>query len=213
MDVGIRALTPLLADDYMYFMKYAAFTDHPEWARCCCLHFHWNEDMEADYQEFVRTSGNELYLSFAHRRAEEYVKNGVIQGYLAYSEGRVAGWCNANDKKNYAVLNAKPELWTDGEDQKVKSVVCFLVAPDMRGHGIASQLLARVCGDAAKDGYDYIEAYPPAGNPDMYAAHHGTIPFYEKFGFTVHEAKDNEIVVRKYLDSSMKEEPSCTAKK
>lgn len=39
---------------------------------------------------------------------------------------------------------------------KIKSVFCFVIAPEMQRQGIASQLLARVCQDAAKDGFDFV---------------------------------------------------------
>ena len=45
-------------------------------------------------------------------------------------------------------------------DMKVKSVLCFAIAPQMRGQGVATQLLKRVCEDAEADAYDFVEAYP-----------------------------------------------------
>ena len=33
--------------------------------------------------------------------AEQQIKTGVLQGYLAYVDGISIGWCNANDRANY----------------------------------------------------------------------------------------------------------------
>ncbi len=97
MELEIRRLTPELLGDYLDFFDNTAFTDHPEWSRCYCLAFHfepaWDgEDAGADSENPWR------------ERAVRFVREGKLRGYLAYADGRAAGWCNANDKKNYAAL-------------------------------------------------------------------------------------------------------------
>ena len=125
MTLDIRRLTPDLADDYMHYFKHVAFADHADWAGCCCLHFHWNDALEADLKAFLQTCppDGERDLSFNWAYAERYVRNGTIQGYLAYLDGQVAGWCNANDKQNFAALpkNVPPALWTEEPEQRVKA--------------------------------------------------------------------------------------------
>lgn len=189
MELEIRALTPELLGDYLEFFDQVAFADHPEWSQCYCMHFHWQSQWDDEPPKNNRD------------RAIEHVKGGLLKGYLAYADGKVAGWCNANDKKNYAALkcNVKPEIWEANEDEKVKSVVCFLVAPDLRGKGVATKLLEHACADAKVDGYDFIEGYPPFGDCGMYAAHHGTVALFEKFGFAVYKQSGNCCIMRKYL--------------
>ena len=189
MEYEIRRLTPGSRVDYLNFFDNIAFTDHPDWAQCYCIHFHWQSKWDDEPPKSNRD------------RIIEHINSGGLQGYLVYMDGQVVGWCNANDKKNYAALkyNVNPELWADDKDKKVKSVVCFLVAPDMRGKGIATKLLDRVCADAEVDGYDFIEAYPSIGNFDMYSAHHGTVPFFEKCGFIISKQHENGLIMRKYL--------------
>lgn len=41
MDLDIRPLTPEMLDDYLNFFDNVAFTDHPDWSQCYCMHFHW----------------------------------------------------------------------------------------------------------------------------------------------------------------------------
>ena len=173
MELDIRQLTPELLNDYLYFFDNVAFADHPEWSQCYCLAFHFEPAWDAE----------DAGLNNPWReRVIQFILEGKVQGYLAYADGAIVGWCNANDKSNYAALkhNAKNEIQTDDVKEKVKSIVCFLVAPDMRSKGIATKLLKRVCTDAEADGYDFIEGYPPAGDCDMYAAHHGTVALFEK---------------------------------
>lgn len=191
MNLIIRPLSPELLGDYLYFFDNVAFSDHPDWAQCYCMAFHWQREWDDEPGHGFRA------------RAVGLVNSGVAQGYLAYSAGKVVGWCNANDKSSYAALgnNVNPGLLSDGAGAKIKSVVCFLVAPAVRGKGIAATLLERVCADASADGYDFIEGYPMPGGWDMYAAHHGTVALFEKCGFAVHKRIDNDCVVRKYLNT------------
>ena len=48
-------------------------------------------------------------------------------------------------------------------------------------------------------GYDFIEGYPPAGECDMYAAHHGTVSLFEKCGFTLCKKYAKGAIMRKQL--------------
>ena len=82
---------------------------------------------------------------------------------------------------------------------KAKSVFCFVIAPEMRRQGIASWLLARVCQDAAEDGFDFVEAYPDkeiTANSEDFV---GYADMYRKIGFTVFFETKKTLVMRKQL--------------
>jgi GNAT superfamily N-acetyltransferase len=193
MNIEIRPLSLALLDDYMNFFDHVAFSDHQEWSRCYCTHFHWGSTLEAQ----CKLSGGQKR---ARDYAIEFIRDGIIQGYLAYQNDRVVGWCNANDKTGFRRLVARTELWEKADrGAKVKAVVCFLVAPGMRGKGIATQLLDRVCRDAAAEDYEYIEAYPRRGETDIYVNYHGPYALYEKCGFVLHKDLEHDAIVRKYL--------------
>lgn len=87
--------------------------------------------------------------------------------------------------------------------EKVKSVFCFLIAPDMRGQGIAKMLLEKVCEDAKAEGFDYIEAYPRKkrlfGKANEFSNFQGPYKMFEQAGFTEYKKLSDKIVVRKYL--------------
>jgi len=193
MNLVIRALTYDLLDDYLDFFDNIAFSDHKEWSACYCVHFHWDSILEEESKLSSIKKGGRDY-------AIEFIRDNIIQGYLAYFNDSVVGWCNANDKNGFRNLVERKELWEGVDhDTKVKAVVCFLIAPEFRGKGIASQLLDRVCQDALADGYQYIEAYPHKGETDIYVNHHGPYTLYEKFGFDLHRHMKRDSVVRKYL--------------
>lgn len=183
-------MSPALVDDYLDYFSHVAFCDHEEWSECYCLFFHWDDALETE------CPGGEC----RRRYAAGFIRDGIIRGYLAYMDGRVVGWCNANDKTHFKRLAEREELWEDAErGAKVKSVVCFAIAPGMRRKGIAARLLDRVCRDAAAEGCAYVEAYPFRGETDVYANYHGPYELYMKHGFTVYKDLEKDSIVRKYL--------------
>ena len=120
-----------------------------------------------------------------------------MQGYLAYYDGKVTGWCNANEKQIYDSVNFNLPWENPEKNKKIKSIVCFCISPDLRGRGIASQLLEQVCADAAADGYEYVEAYP--FDNDANHNYHGSKSMYDKNGFTDFGKENGYTIVRKYL--------------
>jgi len=77
--------------------------------------------------------------------------SGKLQGYLAYADGLLVGWCNANDKSLYPYFDLKAEIsdFIRGNNYgRVKSTICFCIALEYRGKGIATALLKRIIHDA-----------------------------------------------------------------
>jgi len=119
MNIEIRRLTPELVEDYIHFFDVTPHATGKEEHRCYCV---WwcNDDAEG-----------KDYLPLEKRRnyAAQYVKDGNIQGYLAYCDGRVVGWCNANTKadclKYYCWRRFMGAVPT-GEREKVKSIALRL---------------------------------------------------------------------------------------
>lgn len=197
MNIEIKILAPELINDYIDFFENIAFSDNPEWGGCYCVWYHWNDLLDIERKKYELAGGT----CFKRELAIRYIRDGILRGYLAYVDGSVVGWCNTNDKSNYSGLSKekRPELWqnTNGEE-KVKSIVCYTIAPNIRGKGIATQLLKRVCEDAKLYGYDFVEAYPGAGEANVHS-YHGPYSIYKKNGFSVYKDLGDEFVVRKYL--------------
>ena len=198
MSIDIRRLMPDLVEDYVAFFD---TIPHNEKYHMKCYCVYWCSD-DCDGKDFNTKAARRHY-------AIQCVKDGRIQGYLAYEDGKVVGWCNANTKadcltcKGWQGMNGKRKGFIPTEESapelRVKSVFCFVIAPEMRRQGIASQLLARICQDAAADGFDYVEAYPEkevTANTENFMGYAG---MYERFGFTVYHETSRKLVMRKAL--------------
>lgn len=174
--IMIRPLSPELCKDWLEYFDKIAFQDHEDWAFCYCLEGHLDQ----------KTQGEWTDPGERREKAIELIHTGVMQGYLAYLGDTVIGWCNVNDRKNYRYLTEMfREIGYQTEeapDTKVKAIYCFLIAPQYRGKGVAQLLLDRVCEDAARDGYAYIEVYPFADGK-LEFQYHGTSKMYERSGF------------------------------
>jgi len=189
MNIEIQKLSIDLLDDWLYYFDHVAFSDNNGWSGCYCMHYHWSDELENKWRTTGKADNRDC--------AVKLIQEGILQGYLAYYDGNAIGWCNANDKDRYDTVLFKFH-WEDSEkDKKIKSIVCFNVAPDMRNKGIASMLLKKVCEDALHEKYEYVEAYP-FNNGDN-KNYHGSISMYEKNGFKVYGNIDNYSLVRRYL--------------
>lgn len=209
--IKIKKLTPDQLEDYLDFFDHRAFSDGSPFYPCYCSAF--NMSRERIQQEFFRQAeinggGNDGWKKALRDSAVHMVKNGEIQGYLAYEDDLAVGWCNANDRLNYCRvgefdLSAVPPDEPCDNCQcrgQVKSVVCFEIAPEYRGKGIATLLLETVCRDALSEGYMYVEAYPATDEGLQGLAFTGPKRLYEKAGFKVTAQKGGILVMRKQLD-------------
>lgn len=88
MEIEIKRLTPELADDYVHFFDITPHDQYVDAHKCYCVC--WCAD---DYE-------GKDFSTVQKRRAAayQYVQQGIIQGYLAYYNGKPVGWCNANIK-------------------------------------------------------------------------------------------------------------------
>lgn len=195
MTIEIRKLTPDLVEDYIHFFDITSHDDNVEENKCYCVCW-CNEDYK------------KKDLSTAKKRREcafEYVKGNNVQGYLAYHGGRVVGWCNANTKSDclkcasWQRFMAYVPLEESGTDIRVKSVFCFMIAPEMKRRGIATLLLERVCKDAAQDGFDFVEAYPYKESSYQSSDFGGYMEMYLKSGFYVSKETEQGLVMKKQL--------------
>ncbi|MDR1703056.1 MAG: GNAT family N-acetyltransferase [Sporomusaceae bacterium] len=194
MDIEIRKLTVDLLEDWLYFFDTAACSDDNEWAGCYCLAPHWSAARQNETEWEYSEAGAARNRKFA----AEYIQKGILQGYLAYCDGKAVGWCNANDKQAYDSIFFNLPWENSEKSKKIKAIACFFIASAWRGKGIATRLLEKVCLDAAADGYEYLEAYPFIN--DINKAFTGPISLYEKNGFKVHDnTNDLAIIFRKYI--------------
>lgn len=198
MNIEIKKLTPEILNDYLYFFENVAHTDNKKWDRCYCINYC------AAHNNYITAKKKFASPDVRKAHAIDYINSGLMQGYLAYIDGNVIGWCNANNRndclhcfgwKNH-IANRKIDRRVK---EKVKSIFCFTIAPEMRGKGVATALLEKVIEDARIDGYEYIEAYPNKEKTDMYYDYVGPFELYKKFGFEIYSETKWRLILRKKL--------------
>ena len=209
MGIIIKRLAPELAADYFDFFDNRAFSDGSPYAPCYCGAFNMSKEQikKEFFDQAAKDGGGAEAIKKAMRRsAERLVAQNIIQGYLAYDGDTAIGWCNANDRCSYArvgefSLDDVPEVKSDALPERgtVKAIVCFEIAPDYRGRGIASALLERVCQDAKEDGFAVVEAYPVARDTREALDFTGPVRLYEKAGFLPVRQEEKMLVMQKRL--------------
>lgn len=194
MNIEIKRLTSELVEDYLHFFDFTPYDDSIDEHKCYCVCW-----CSADHLIANDFSSQEKRRELARK----YVTDGVIQGYLAYDDNRVVGWCNANTKadckKCISWLRFMKCVNTDDVDFKIKSVFCFVISPEMQRKGIATKLLKRVCEDAKTDGYEAVESYPKKEFINTARGFMGPAKMYEKLRFKMINQIGDEIIMRKDL--------------
>jgi GNAT superfamily N-acetyltransferase len=201
LDLEIRPLSPDYLDDFLYFFDAVGFTDNPGWASCFCRYYHFTGTRE----DWAAAAGKENRDAVA-----KLIRDGVMRGYLAYHDGKPAGWCNANSKEYFPLLKQFPDLGTP-EEPLTTAIVCYVISPALRRRGVARALLARVIADCALKtagnaavgaGPRFIEAYPRKGGDSDAAHYHGHPAMYEDAGFTVYRELNDFFIVRREVAAS-----------
>lgn len=197
MELEIRKLTPELAEDYARFFDTTPHNDEGNGIKCYCVTWR-NDDTYLGNDHWYPTEEER------RTRAIGFVKSGSLQGYLAYLGDEIVGWCNATGDCRLGV-NYLRAFWPIEEsraDIKVKSIFCFMIAPNVQRQGVATQLTERVCKDAAAEGFDFVEAYANQEFKEFQEIGHdfrGPLALYEKCGFYPCGERDGRVVVRKAL--------------
>ena len=181
--IEIHPATADRIDDVLHFFDHEGFAGKPEWAACYCVAHHVGEGGP----EWCRDRNRALLA--------ERIKNGSTTGFLAYADGNVAAWCNASPRSEYIHYAGRDDL----PDDKVGSIVCFVVAPPYRRHGLAQKLMDAAVSSFEERGLTHAEAYPNPEPTDDASAYHGPISMYLDAGFTKVGELDQLAVVQKTL--------------
>jgi GNAT superfamily N-acetyltransferase len=185
--IRIEALSAGNKDDFLRFFDGDAFSDNPGWSFCYCQCFY------EDHRQIVwKKQTAERNRSMACRR----IGDGTMRGYLAFLGDEPVGWCNAAPRHLLHALDEEPTL----DVEKVGAIVCFLVAPQHRGKGIARRLLDAACDGLAAQGLGIAEANPETDAKTDAENHVGPLCLYLKSGFQIHrEDDDGTVYVRRSL--------------
>jgi ribosomal protein S18 acetylase RimI-like enzyme len=171
--VEILPLRPGLKDDYLAFFDGDAFADNPVWATCYCLSYH----LATAPDEFMERTGGQ-------NRADKgaLIDRGEASGVLAYAGGRVVGWCNASPRTAFGLLDRTPEFASD-DPASTGAIVCYVIAPQYRGRGLARRLLDGACDMLRERGLRWVDAYPPRSQRGEAGSYHGRMSMYVAAGF------------------------------
>lgn len=186
MKVDIKPLNKEIKEDYLFFFDHMMFDENPDRLKCYCYDYHFLGDVETCTREESRSSVIEL------------INENKLTGYLAFENDKPIGWCNANNRSNYQRL-LRDYDYVDNPDDKVVSIVCFLIHPSYRRQGIAQQLLEQIIEDHSNTDIDYFEAYPKKEASSCEGNFKGPLKLYKKYGFEVHKEYDNYYVMRKQV--------------
>jgi len=193
MDITVKPLTPDLTPAYLDFFDNRAFSDNNPMGPCYCnAPIMSAEEIEKMVSEFGSDCKGTL-----RRYAVKQLAEGRIFGYLAFDGEVSVGWCNAGNMERY--LSAVPDFAREKACGKTLSIVCFAIAPDYRGKGVASALLERIIADAVSQNFVAIEGYVDTKYAGEYWDFTGPARLYEKFGFIEATRQGERVIMRKEL--------------
>lgn len=192
--ITIRTFTSELNADYLDFFDNRAFTDNNPNGPCYCTSPNQSEEeIKKMVSEFKIYGVKETVRKYA----VEMLKQNKIKGYLAYDGELSIGWCNAADIENY--VGFVPAFARENTCGKTISIVCFEIAPEYRGLGIASAFIDKVCSDAKMNEYVAVEGYAKLFDNRNDFDYQGPVRLYQKAGFVEVARADGQVVMRKVL--------------
>ena len=192
--IVIKPLTSELTADYLDFFDNRAFTDANPNGPCYCTSPNQDEENISRMVSEFKTNGVKETL---RKYAVEMLNRNQIQGYLAYDGDLSVGWCNAADIESYAGF--VPDFARKNTCGKTISIVCFEIAPEYRGKGIALAFIDRVCSDAKSKGYAAVEGYAKLSDERNDYDYQGPVRLYQKAGFVEVARENGQVVMRKTL--------------
>ena len=185
--IVVQPLEPGRLDEYLEFFDTRAFTDNPRWAGCYC-YYPLHDPLQTEWQRRTGPENREAVRGC--------ILTGQSQGYLAYRDGEVVGWCNAGPRRLYPMLRDERRPVADSTGV----IFCFIVAPEHRRQGVASALLVAACGGMRAQGLTLAQARPLQEASSVAPNERGPLPMYLKAGFVVvNEYRDGTVLVQKRL--------------
>jgi ribosomal protein S18 acetylase RimI-like enzyme len=185
----IRPVSPSRIDDWRDFFDHDAYAGNPVDAACYCSGPHTLGPGRPGAAELTPWRHNRDLMC-------GLLCSGQAFGYLAYVDGRPAGWANASMRATCSMY--RRGVGVDPPDKKVVSLSCFVIAPPYRRHGLARALLRRAVADAPARGARWVEAYPLEHDADTDRENHrGHRALFSAHGFEVVEIRDRLCVMRR----------------
>ncbi|MGE0484943.1 MAG: GNAT family N-acetyltransferase [Gammaproteobacteria bacterium] len=144
---------------------------------CWCMECRYDSTRPDLGKGEVRAAANRLAL-------KALVDGGSVAGLIGYRGDTPVGWISLAPREEYGRL-ARSSAMKAVDDQRVWSVVCFVVPSAYRGQGVAQALLEAAVAYAKKRGARIVEGYPidkPARSNDGFMWV-GAKSMFDKAGF------------------------------
>lgn len=179
MAYRIEPLRKTSANIFTDYLENIEFGHAPEWATCFCRFYHTT----CDQDEWMMRTGETNRIE-----AVDAIKNGEMQGFLAFDGEKCIGWLNANDAS--AMVRLKDYLKPVIKEQKVGCTICYVIHPEYRGKGVARELLKVAIEHFKDSGYDAMLALPVDGG-EAEKHYRGTLNMYLENGYVEIESHDS----------------------
>lgn len=193
MSFIIKEISAELIPDYLKFFDDIAFCDNPGWSKCYCCHYFLRVESEFDTRDY----------------AQKMISEGIMKGFIAYDKGLPVGWCNCSPIGNYPMIIEKPYdlAWRIDEEtpypikdmEKTVALVCFVIDPERRRQGIATQLIEHAIKHYKHLGYKWMDVSARKSPKTLSDNYHGPKGLYEKHDFEVIGENDLFQMMRKTL--------------
>ncbi|MBK1812144.1 GNAT family N-acetyltransferase [Clostridium sp. YIM B02505] len=184
MNYTIKPLSFELADTFVDYLGALDFNYAPHWATCFCTYYYNNCSSE----QWMKRTGEEN-----RTYALDKIKDGTMKGYLAFDGDKCIGWCNANDVHKF--VRIEKDLEHIVKDNKVGSIICFVIHQEYRGQGIARLLLRRAVDDFKDQGFDAVITVPVENTETPEKQYRGALNMYKELGFKEVEKDGNTTVM------------------
>ena len=194
--LAVERLTVARGEDFLRFFDHErgpAFADNPGWAKCYCHFYHLPRAIA-----WTRLDGAANRTAMAAR-----IDAAEMDGFLAYADGEVVGWLNAQPQHKLAHCAARMGISAPPQDVAsclAAAVVCFVIAPEWRRRGVARALLAGALASFAARGIRVVDAFPfKAAGTASTDHYHGPKALFVDAGFEVLSERRDLTVMRKRL--------------
>lgn len=172
MAIEIKPLNPDMGETFTDYVANLDFHHAPHWQFCNCQYYHVKCSTETWR---ARTAEMNQVL------AQQNIQNGVMHGFVAFDDDKMVGWVNANDWRNYALLEDDKQL--QALEGKTGLVICFLIHPEYRRQGLSSRLLKTAVDNFREEGFDRVMGRPFTWKTHPERQYHGVPIMFEELGF------------------------------
>ncbi len=172
MNCTIKPLGPELAQTFVEYLGNLDFHHAPHWSTCFCRFYY----TDCSQEEWVGRAGEKNAAE-----AVQMIREGQMNGYLAFDGDTCIGWCLADDATRF--IRLKNEMAPVITGKRVGSILCYVIRPEYRGQGVARQLLKRAVEDFKAKGYEAVLTLPVDIKDDLQKRYRGTLHMYEEMGF------------------------------